>query len=81
MPGVKKYALPRLHEAIQLYVEDRPPPNVRVAMIDGINGAIEMQALIDFCAGTPATSISFSSTTFPTFPSFSHREVETLQRR
>ena len=54
MPGVKKYTLPRLHEAIQLYVEKTGRrPTYEFAMIDGINDTNpEMQALIDFCAGT-----------------------------
>lgn len=54
MPGVKKYTLLRLHEAIQLYVEKTGRrPTYEFAMIDGINDTNpEMQALVDFCAGT-----------------------------
>ncbi len=54
MPGVKKYTLLRLHEAIQLYVEKTGRrPTYEFAMIDGINDTNpEMQALVDFCTGT-----------------------------
>ena len=50
MPGVKKYTLLRLHEAIQLYVEKTGRrPTYEFAMIDGINDTNpEMQALVDF---------------------------------
>ena len=54
MPGVKKYTLPRLHEAIQLYVEKTGRrPTYEYAMIDGINdNNPEMNALVEFCEGT-----------------------------
>lgn len=54
MPGVKKFTLLRLHEAIQEYVEKTGRrPTYEFAMIDGINDTNpEMQALVDFCAGT-----------------------------
>ena len=54
MPGVKKFTLPRLHEAIQLYVEKTGRrPTYEYAMIDGINdNNPEMNALVEFCEGT-----------------------------
>ena len=42
MPGVKKYTLPRLHEAIQAYVEKTGRrPTYEFAMIDGVNDTPE----------------------------------------
>lgn len=54
MPGVKKYTLLRLHEALQSYVEATGRrPTYEFAMIDGINDTNpEMNALCDFCEGT-----------------------------
>lgn len=54
MPGVKKYTLLRLHEALQNYTEKTGRrPTYEFAMIDGINDTNpEMEALIDFCQGT-----------------------------
>lgn len=54
MPGVKKYTLLRLHEALQQYTEKTGRrPTYEYAMIDGINDTNpEMEALIDFCQGT-----------------------------
>lgn len=85
MPGVKKYTLPRLHEAIQAYVEktDRRP-TYEYAMIDGINdNNPEMQALIDFCAGTMChvNLIQLNDITDSPFRPSPIEKVETLQRR
>lgn len=54
MPGVRKYTLLRLHEALQEYTETTGRrPTYEFAMIDGINDTNpEMQALCDFCEGT-----------------------------
>lgn len=54
MPGVKKFTLLRLHEALQAYTEKTGRrPSYEYAMIDGVNDTNpEMQALIDFCQGT-----------------------------
>lgn len=54
MPGVKKYTLLRLHEAIQDYVEKTGRrPTYEYAMVEGVNDTNpEMEALVDFCAGT-----------------------------
>lgn len=54
MPGVKKYTLLRLHEAIQDYVEKTGRrPTYEYAMIEGVNDTNpEMETLVDFCAGT-----------------------------
>ncbi len=54
MPGVKKYTLLRLHEALQLYTEKTGRrPTYEYAMIEGVNDTNpEMQALCDFCEGT-----------------------------
>ncbi|AEB07890.1 23S rRNA m(2)A-2503 methyltransferase [Coriobacterium glomerans PW2] len=54
MPGVKKYTLPRLYEALQEYVEATGRrPTYEIAMIEGINDTNpEMRAICDFCEGT-----------------------------
>lgn len=85
MPGVKKYTLPRLHEAIQLYVEKSGRrPTYEFAMIDGINDTNpEMQALIDFCAGTlcHVNLIQLNNIPDSPFRPSPIEKVETLQRR
>ncbi len=54
MPGVKKFTLIRLHEAIQAYTEKTGRrPTYEYAMIDGVNdNNPEMNALVEFCEGT-----------------------------
>ena len=54
MPSVKKFTLPRLHEAIQAYSERTGRrPTYEYAMIDGVNdNNPEMNALVEFCEGT-----------------------------
>ena len=85
MPGVKKYTLPRLHEAIQLYVEKTGRrPTYEFAMIDGINDTSpEMQALIDFCAGTlcHVNLIQLNNIPDSPFRPSPIEKVESLQRR
>lgn len=85
MPGVKKYTLPRLHEAIQLYVEKTGRrPTYEFAMIDGINDTNpEMQASIDFCAGTlcHVNLIQLNNIPDSPFRPSPIEKVETLQRR
>lgn len=85
MPGVKKYTLPRLHEAIQLYVEKTGRrPTYEFAMIDGINDTNpEMLALIDFCAGTlcHVNLIQLNNIPDSPFRPSPIEKVETLQRR
>lgn len=85
MPGVKKYTLPRLHEAIQLYVEKTGRrPTYEFAMIDGINDTNpEMQALIDFCAGTlcHVNLIQLNNIPDSPFRPSPIEKIETLQRR
>lgn len=85
MPGVKKYTLPRLHEAIQLYVEKTGRrPTYEFAMIDGINDTNpEMQTLIDFCAGTlcHVNLIQLNNIPDSPFRPSPIEKVETLQRR
>lgn len=85
MPGVKKYTLPRLHEAIQLYVEKTGRrPTYEFAMIDGINDTNpEMQALIDFCAQTlcHVNLIQLNNIPDSPFRPSPIEKVETLQRR
>lgn len=85
MPGVNKYTLPRLHEAIQLYVEKTGRrPTYEFAMIDGINDTNpEMQALIDFCAGTlcHVNLIQLNNIPDSPFRPSPIEKVETLQRR
>lgn len=57
MPGVKKYTLLRLHEALQLYTEKTGRrPTYEYAMIEGVNDTNpEMQALCDFARERCAT--------------------------
>ena len=85
MPGVKKFTLLRLHEALQLYTEKTGRrPTYEYAMIEGINDTNpEMNALCDFCEGTlchvnliQLNDIDGS----PLKPSPMHK-VEELQRR
>ncbi|EEA89674.1 23S rRNA (adenine(2503)-C(2))-methyltransferase RlmN [Collinsella stercoris] len=85
MPGVKKYTLLRLHEAIQLYVEKTGRrPTYEFAMIDGINDTSpEMQALVDFCAGTlcHVNLIQLNNIPDSPFRPSPIEKVESLQRR
>lgn len=85
MPGVKKYTLLRLHEAIQLYVEKTGRrPTYEFAMIDGINDTNpEMQALVDFCAGTlcHVNLIQLNNIPDSPFRPSLIEKVESLQRR
>lgn len=85
MPGVKKYTLLRLHEAIQLYVEKTGRrPTYEFAMIDGINDTnLEMQALVDFCAGTlcHVNLIQLNNIPDSPFRPSPIEKVESLQRR
>lgn len=54
MPGVKKYALPHLHDALRSYTETtNRRPTYEYLMIDSLNDTnAELNALIDFCANT-----------------------------
>lgn len=85
MPGVKKYTLLRLHEAIQLYVEKTGRrPTYEFAMINGINDTNpEMQALVDFCAGTlcHVNLIQLNNIPDSPFRPSPIEKVESLQRR
>lgn len=85
MPGVKKYTLLRLHEAIQQYVEKTGRrPTYEFAMIEGINDTNpEMQALIDFCAGTlcHVNLIQLNDIADSPFKPSPLEKVEMLQRR
>lgn len=85
MPGVKKYTLLRLHEAIQLYVDKTGRrPTYEFAMIDGINDTNpEMQALVDFCAGTlcHVNLIQLNNIPDRPFRPSPIEKVESLQRR
>lgn len=85
MPGVKKYTLLRLHEAIQLYAEKTGRrPTYEFAMIDGINDTNpEMQALVDFCAGTlcHVNLIQLNNIPDSPFRPSPIEKVESLQRR
>lgn len=85
MPGVKKYTLLRLHEAIQLYVEKTGRrPTYEFAMIDGINDTNpEMQALVDFCTGTlcHVNLIQLNNIPDSPFRPSPIEKVESLQRR
>lgn len=85
MPGVKKYTLQRLHETLQSYVEKTGRrPSYEFAMIDGINDTTpEMDALIDFCAGTlcHVNLIQLNDTPGSLLKPSPIHKIETLQRR
>ena len=85
MPGVKKYTLLRLHEAIQDYVEKTGRrPTYEYAMIEGVNdNNPEMQALIDFCQGTLCHVNLIQLNDVPDSPlkPSPMEKVETLHRR
>lgn len=85
MPGAKKYTLPRLHEAIQAYVEKTGRrPTYEFAMIEGINDTNpEMEALIDFCAGTlcHVNLIPLNDTPGSLMKPSPMKKIETLQKR
>lgn len=85
MPGVKKFTLPRLYEALQNYTEKTGRrPTYEFAMIDGVNDSNpEMQALIDFCKGTLCHVNLIQLNDIPTSPlkPSPMEKVEALQRR
>lgn len=85
MPGVKKYTLPRLHEAIQAYAEKTGRrPTYEFAMIEGVNDTNpEMQALVDFCEGTlcHVNLIPLNNTPGSLLKPSPMKKIETLQRR
>lgn len=85
MPGVKKFTLLRLHEALQIYTDKTGRrPTYEYAMIEGVNDTNpEMSALCDFCEGTlcHVNLIQLNDIdTSPLKPSPMHK-VEDLQRR
>lgn len=85
MPGVKRYTLLRLHEAIQEYVENTGRrPTYEYAMIDGVNDTNpEMDALVDFCAGTLCHINLIQLNDIPSSPLKPSpiEKLESLQRR
>lgn len=85
MPGVKKYTLLRLHEALQFYTETTGRrPTYEFAMIDGVNDTNpEMQALCDFCEGTlcHVNLIQLNDIPDSPFKPSPMKKVEDLQRR
>ena len=85
MPGVKKYTLLRLHEALQNYVEATGRrPTYEFAMIEGVNDTNpEMQALCDFCEGTlcHVNLIQLNRIQDSPFQPSPMKKVEELQRR
>ena len=85
MPGVKKYTLPRLYDVIQDYVaKTGRRPTYEFAMIEGINDTNpEMDALVDFCAGTlcHVNLIQLNHITESPFKPSPIEKVEKLQQR
>ncbi len=85
MPGVKKYTLLRLYEALQLYTEKTGRrPTYEFAMIDGVNDTNpEMNALCDFCEGTlcHVNLIQLNDIPDSPFKPSPMKKVEELQRR
>lgn len=85
MPGVKKYTLVRLYEALQLYTEKTGRrPTYEFAMIDGVNDTNpEMNALCDFCEGTlcHVNLIQLNDIPDSPFKPSPMKKVEELQRR
>lgn len=85
MPGVKKYTLLRLHEALQFYTDTTGRrPTYEYAMIEGVNDTNpEMQALCDFCEGTlcHVNLIQLNDIPDSPFRPSPLKKVEDLQRR
>ncbi len=85
MPGVKKYTLLRLHEALQDYTAATGRrPTYEFAMIDGINDTdSEMRALCDFCEGTLCHVNLIQLNNIPDSPlrPSPSAKIEELQRR
>ena len=85
MPGVKKYTLPRLYDAIQAYVEKTGRrPTYEFAMIEGLNDTNpEMDALVDFCSGTlcHVNLIQLNYIPDSIYKPSPMEKVETLQKR
>ena len=85
MPGVKKYTLPRLYDAIQDYVEKTGRrPTYEFAMIEGVNDTNpEMEALVDFCVGTlcHVNLIQLNHISDSPFKPSPIEKVESLQKR
>lgn len=85
MPGVKKYTLLRLHEALQEYTEQTGRrPTYEFAMIEGVNDTNpEMQALCDFCEGTlcHVNLIELNDIPDSPFRPSPQKKVEDLQHR
>ena len=85
MPGVKKYTLLRLHEALQQYTEATGRrPTYEFAMIEGVNDTEpEMRALCDFCGGTlcHVNLIQLNDIPDSPFKPSPMKKVEDLQRR
>ncbi|OUP10442.1 23S rRNA (adenine(2503)-C(2))-methyltransferase RlmN [Collinsella sp. An2] len=85
MPGVKKYTLPRLYEALQNYTEKTGRrPTYEYAMIEGVNDTDpEMRALCDFCEGTlcHVNLIQLNDIRDSPFKPSPQKKVEELQRR
>ena len=85
MPGVKKYTLLRLHEALQEYTEKTGRrPTYEFAMIEGVNDTDpEMRALCDFCEGTlcHVNLIQLNDIPDSPFKPSPMKKLEELQRR
>ena len=85
MPGVKKYTLPRLYEAMQYYTEKTGRrPTYEFALIGGINDTRpEMDALVDFCQGTLAhvNIIQLNSTPWSLLKPSTPEKAEELVRK
>lgn len=85
MPGVKKYTLLRLHEALQDYTEiTGRRPTYEYAIIEGVNDTEpEMQALCDFCEGTlcHVNLIELNNIPDSPFRPSPEKKVAELQRR
>ena len=85
MPGVKKYTLLRLHEALQEYTEKTGRrPTYEFAMIEGVNDTDpEMRALCDFCEGTlcHVNLIQLNDIPDSPFKPSPMEKLEELQRR
>ena len=85
MPGVKKYTLLRLYDALQAYTQATGRrPTYEFAMIEGVNDTNpEMQALCDFCEGTlcHVNLIQLNNIPDSPFKPSPLAKVEELQRR
>lgn len=84
MPGVKKYTLPHLYDALQAYTEaTKRRPTYEYLMIDGVNDTpAELDALVGFCANTlcHVNLIPFNAVAHASFMPSSEERIRHFQK-